>query len=391
MSKTNFWKPSDVTNNAEQVWIDRSRLNWEKDGSFWDLLKVALVKWSVNWKTKKKKKEISRNTWNSRWQIRDNWQSRWQIRDNYTWDSTSNLVDKIQKGETVVLTKENPNKKDFVWVYHTNFPKTQEWIQNTQKTNKNFDKNETDFIQKKKEESETFKISKLSKQKDRQIMDNFLNNALIPKLKDVYKSAELLEEGRYKQREALMWVLDKSSLNKWDMLSWLIYEWDSTSKRYKTLVWKDGDKVAWAYIDDPEEKRSLTKGEKVYFVVDKISKSQFKLKEYYPREWDLKIGDEIDLQFANVRMDKILKTEEDTETWISKNKKVGVWYFSVKLWEYSAILDKKLIPLNYRPGKSLKLKIKEILAKNNKLFIKFDQDEIVENKGSMVNLLRNDV
>jgi len=371
MSKTNFWKPSDGTNNAEQVWIDRSRLNWEKDLSFWKLLEGALVRWSINWKTKKKEEKIPSN--------------------NYTWDSKSNLVDSIQKGEKVIFTKENPNKKDFVWVYHTNFPKADEWIKNAKQTNKYFDKNETHFIQKKKEESETFKISKLSKQKDREIMDNFLNNVLLPKLKDAYKSAELLEEGRYKQREALMWVLDKSSLNKWDMLSWLIYEWDSTSKRYKTLVWKDGDKVAWAYIDDPEEKRSLTKWEKVYFVVEKNSSWKNILKEYYPQGWDLKVWDEIDLQFANVRMDKILKTETDTETWISKNKKVGVWYFSVKLWEYSAILDKKSMPLNYRPGKSLKLKIKEILAKNNKLFIKFDQDEIVENKGSVVNLLRNDI
>jgi hypothetical protein len=47
-------------------------------------------------------------------------------------------------------------------------------------------------------------MDKITKQKDREIMDNFLNNILLPMMKDAYVNLENLENNKYKQREALI-------------------------------------------------------------------------------------------------------------------------------------------------------------------------------------------
>jgi len=226
----------------------------------------------------------------------------------------------------------------------------------------------------------SLKMDKITKQKDREIMDNFLNNILLPMMKDAYVNLENLENNKYKQREALIWVLDKSSLNEWDMVEGVVYDWSDSAKKYKVLVWKDGDRVAWAYISDEDQKKDIAKWDKVYFVVVKNSSWKNVLKDYYPQEWDLNMWDTIDLQFANVKIEKLLKSIKDNDTWAIKNKKIGMGHISISLWDYSWAIKKTLLPKWYRPGKSLEVKIQEITKKGDRLLIKFDEDYLKEKK-----------
>jgi hypothetical protein len=50
----------------------------------------------------------------------------------------------------------------------------------------------------------SLELEKITKQKDSEIIDNFLNNVLLPMMKDAYVNLENLEKNKYKQREALV-------------------------------------------------------------------------------------------------------------------------------------------------------------------------------------------
>lgn len=244
---------------------------------------------------------------------------RWK-KDTSFGDALKSAIEEKQK---ISLTKDNPTPATFKWVY-------------------------SDPVQK------------------------FMNETFVPMLEDAYKYSKALEENKYNQIEELLWVLDKNSLKEWDKIYWIVNEWNSKTKKYSVLVWKDWDKKAWLYIKDSQEKRYLNKWDKVYFVAKKWDKWWIFLEEYYPLEWDLNVGDVIDLKFANVFLDKVSTREKDPQTWQINNKKLSLWYYHIKLWEYSAVLDKKILPRNYKPWRNLKLRIKEIVKKNNKLFLKFE-------------------
>jgi len=329
MSKLKFGNPGKTNMDIEQAWVDRNRLNWEVGSSFFDILKNAINDW--------KKVKLS------------------NVKSQ---KSYQNVVPKL---DGVYYISINKKDQDF---------------------------SETDRY---KKTHEDFQISKLKKKQDKEIAANFLNDVLDKKLDDAYKGAVLLEDNKYKQRSDLIGVLDKNVLNEWDMVLWIVYDWNDSAKQYKILVWKNWNSLAWSYINDDQDRRNYIKWDKVYFVVVKNSTWKNILKEYYPKDWDLNPWDQIDLKFADVKLDSADRYEKDPKTGKMKTKKISLRNIKIKIGDYYSNLKTNLLPANYRPGKSLKLKIDSIVRNGNNLWIEFDQEHIKNNLSLQNNFIESNI
>lgn len=303
MSKLKLWNIWNQSENTKLVWIDRKALNGEVDSSFADILQDAIKSWGKIELTSKPKTSFKK---------------------------PAPLLD---------------------GVYHSGFSKK--------------DKNFTQTDRYKKIDKD-FKASKkaveLKTQQDRLMVDNFMSNVLAPKLKDAYKNSDLTSKKLYDEKAAFMLPLDKKTINKWDIISWLVERWIDGAKQYRVLVWKSWESEAWAFVNDPKEEKYMSIGDVIYFIADLNSWWKIIFKEYSPLAWELKIW-EI-LSFKNIYDD-------------GKHD-----YLSIKIGKYTGVFYKKFLPKWYIEWQPLALQIKEIIKKDHTSIIKFDEDFYKEDNTS---------
>lgn len=302
MSKLKLWNIWNQSENTKLVWIDRKALNGEVDSSFADILEAA-----------------------------------------------------IKKGKKLPLSNRKPTKPSQNFgpvagsVYHSSFNKKEEDFSKTDRY-KEIDK---DFKASKK-------AVKLKTKQDRLMVDNFMSNVLAPKLKEAYKNSDLTSKKLYDTKEQFILPLDKKSINKWDIIAWLVERWIDWAKQYRVLVWKSWESEAWAFVNDPQEEKYMSIGDVIYFIADLNSWWKIIFKEYSPLAWELKTW-EI-LSFKNIYDD----AKHD--------------YLSIKIGKYIGVFYKKFLPKWYIEWQPLVLKIKEIIKKDHTSIIKFDETFYEEDK-----------
>lgn len=293
MSKPKLWDLWKIDGNTKQVWIDRNRLNWEVDWSFADILGKA-----------------------------------------------------IEDGKKIKLTDVKPSRWFKLtpmvdWVYHTKFTSKDE---NFSKT----DRYKTIY--------KDFQISKLKKKQDKEIVDNFVDNTLIPKLQEAYNNWDANKKIIYDEKKEIMWALDRTKIKPWDIVTGVVERWIDSSKQYRVLVWKKWDSFAWSFVNDPEEERLVSTWDIIYFISDLNSAKKNILREYLPKEWDLKIWNTL----------SIVNLYDDGKS----------DYLSIKIGQYTWVLYKRFLPRWYTSEQKLMLKIKDILKKDGHLILKFDENAV---------------
>jgi len=281
--------------------VDRNRLNWEADSSFADILKNAINDW--------KKVKLS------------------NVKSQNSYQDVMPKVDGVYH---VVVNKKD---KDF---FETN---------------------------RYKKISEDFQISKLKKKQDKEIVENFVDNILVPKLQEAYNKWDAAHKIIYNEKKELMWALDKKILKPWEIVTGIVERWIDSAKEYKVLVWKKWDSTAWAVIRDPQEEYIMSPGDIVYFISELNSVWKIVLKNYLPKEWDLKVGDVLSIR--NLCDD-------------GKHD-----YLSIKIGQYTWVFYKKYLPKWYNPEQPLTFKIKDIVKK--RLIFKYAYPTYRTNEKKMSN------
>jgi hypothetical protein len=90
-------------------------------------------------------------------------------------------------------------------------------------------------------------------------------------------------------------------------------------------------------------------------------------------------------------LDSADRYEKDPKTGKMKTKKISLRNIKIKIGDYYSNLKTNLLPANYRPGKSLKLKIDSIVRNGNNLWIEFDQEHIKNNLSLQNNFIESNI
>jgi len=292
---------SSSPNNWSIVWIDKDRLKWQRDSSFSDTLKWALG-----------------------------------------------------SSKKIKLTNKRSKKKDeYFWVYSTNIPKTKKCFENMIKNDQNFAKNEKIFQERKEEIRKNFAISKSENKKSWSKVRKFLNETLLPLLKEAEDNSDFNKLKKYEKNKNLIWSLNKRDLQDWEIITAVVERWNEKTKQYRALIWKQWEAEAWAYFDDLEENTLLDSWDIIYFIAKETKPGKISLKEFSPKKWEL-----TEWSIISIR-----NLQDDWKT----------DYLHLRLWNYSGIIKRELLPEDYKLGDKLELKITKITEKNWNLLLKFDK------------------
>ena len=292
---------SSSPNNWSIVWIDKDRLKWQRDSSFSDTLKWALG-----------------------------------------------------SSKKIKLTNKRSKKKDeYFWVYSTNIPKTKKCFENMIENHQNFAKNEKIFQERKEEIRKNFAISKSENKKSWSKVRKFLNETLLPLLKEAEDNSDSNKLKKYEKNKNLIWSLNKRDLQDWEIITAVVERWNEKTKQYRALIWKQWEAEAWAYFDDLEENTLLDSWDIIYFIAKETKPGKISLKEFSPKKWEL-----TEWSIISIR-----NLQDDWKT----------DYLHLRLWNYSGIIKRELLPEDYKLGDKLELKITKITEKNWNLLLKFDK------------------
>ena len=288
----------------------------------------------------------------------NNWSIVWIYKDRSKWQRDSSFSDTLKwalgSSKKIKLTNKRSKKKDeYFWVYSTNIPKTKKCFENMIKNDQNFAKNEKIFQERKEEIRKNFAISKSENKKSWSKVRKFLNETLLPLLKEAEDNSDFNKLKKYEKNKNLIWSLNKRDLQDWEIITAVVERWNEKTKQYRALIWKQWEAEAWAYFDDLEENTLLDSWDIIYFIAKETKPGKISLKEFSPKKWEL-----TEWSIISIR-----NLQDDWKT----------DYLHLRLWNYSGIIKRELLPENYKLGDKLELKITKITEKNWNLLLKFDK------------------